>query len=96
MNIKGGFKTIRKIAAADKHKPLGKYTVLTTIAEKYTTNLGYPGYSNAVIDEIFNSFLVPQMFAQVAQGKLQPADAVSSFDKQFRSIYRKWKSQGLV
>ena len=94
--IKGGFKTIRKMTAADKHKPLGKYTVLTTIAEKYTTNIGYPGFSNAVIDEIFTTSLVPQMFAQVAQGKLAPADAVSSFDKQFKRIYRKWKSQGLV
>ena len=27
---------------------------------------------------------------------LPPADAVSSFDKQFKRIYRKWKSQGLV
>jgi multiple sugar transport system substrate-binding protein len=94
--IKGGFKTIRKMTAADKHKPLGKYTVLTTIAEKYTTNLGYPGFSNAVIDEIFNTYLVPQMFAQVAQGKLTPADAVSTFDSKFRGIYRKWKAQGLV
>jgi multiple sugar transport system substrate-binding protein len=94
--IKGGFKTIRKMAAADKHKPLGKYTVLTTIAEKYTTNLGYPGFSNAVIDEIFNRFLVPQMFAQVAQGKLAPADAVKSFDQEAKKIYRKWKNQGLV
>jgi multiple sugar transport system substrate-binding protein len=94
--IKGGFPAIRKITAQDKHKPLGKYTVLTTIAEKYTTNLGYPGNSNAVIDEIFNRYLVPQMFAQVAQGKLAPADAVSSFSKQFKAIHRKWQNQGLV
>jgi multiple sugar transport system substrate-binding protein len=94
--IKGGFKTIRKIAAADTHKPRGKYTVLTTIAEKYTTNLGYPGYSNAAIDEIFNRFLVPQMFAQVAQGKLTPSEAVTTFDKQFQDIHRKWVNQKLV
>ena len=94
--VKGGFPAIRKIAAADPHKPRGKYTVLTTIAQKYTTNLGYPGYSNAVIDEIFNRFLIPQMFAQVAQGKLTAADAVSSFNKQFRAIHRKWQNQGLV
>ena len=36
-------------------KPQGKYTVLATIAEKYTLNLGYPGTTNAAIDEIFNS-----------------------------------------
>jgi len=94
--VRGGFKTIRKMAAADTHKPKGKYTVLTTIAEKYTTNLGYPGFSNAAMDEIFNRYLVPQMFAQVAQGKLSPADAVTSYDKQFKAIRRKWVDQGLV
>ena len=94
--IKGGFKSIRKLTAADKHKPRGKYTVLTTIAEKYTTNLGYPGYSNAVIDEIFNRYLIPQMFAQVAQGKKTPADAVSEYDKEFKRIHRKWQNQDLV
>jgi multiple sugar transport system substrate-binding protein len=94
--VKGGFKTMRRMAAADTHKPQGKYSILTTIAEKWTTNVGYPGYSNAAIDEIFTTSLIPQMFAQVAQGKSTPADAVSTFDKKFRGIFRKWKSQGLV
>ena len=78
--IKGGFKTIRAMTKQDAHKPRGKYTILTTIAEKYTTNVGHPGNSNAVIDEIFNRYLIPQMFAQVAQGKAAPADAVRDFD----------------
>ncbi|MER3409478.1 MAG: sugar ABC transporter substrate-binding protein [Thermoleophilia bacterium] len=94
--IKGGFDAIRKIAAQDTHKPLGKYTILTTIAQKYTTNVGFPGFSNAVIDEIFNRYLIPQMFAQVAQGKMSPEDAVSAADKEFRNIHRKWRNQGLV
>jgi multiple sugar transport system substrate-binding protein len=94
--INGGFQTIRRMAAQDKHKPRGKYTVLTTIAEKYTTNVGHPGYSNAVIDEIFNKFLIPQMFAQVAQGKTSPADAVSNLDREAKKIFRKWRNQGLV
>jgi multiple sugar transport system substrate-binding protein len=94
--IKGGFKTMRRLAAADAHKPRGKYSILTTIAEKYTTNVGYPGYSNAAIDEIFSTSLIPQMFAQVAQGKLSPEDAVSSYNAKFRGIYRKWRNQGLV
>ena len=67
----GVFKEIRKFAAAgDTHKPKGKYTILTTIAERYTNNIGYPGTTNAGIDEIFQKFLIPQMFAQVSQGKL--------------------------
>jgi multiple sugar transport system substrate-binding protein len=94
--IKGGFKTMRKLAASDTHKPRGKYSVLTTIAEKYTTNVGYPGFANAAIDEIFSTSLIPQMFAQVTQGKLAPADAVSQYDKKFKAIFRKWRSQGLM
>jgi len=94
--IKGGFKTIRELTKQDTHKPRGKYTVLTTIAEKYTTNPGHPGHSNAVIDEIFNRFLIPEMFARVAQGKSTPADAVRDFNQEAQKIYRKWKAQGLV
>ena len=93
--MKGGFKTMNKMAAADKHKPLGKYTILTTIAEKDTTNVGYPGFANASVGDIFNQFLVPQMFAQVAQGKMTPSEAARSMQGQFRSIYRKWRAQGL-
>ena len=71
-SIKGGFKSIRRMTAQDTHKPRGKYAVLTTIAEKYTTNPGHPGNSTPVMDEIYNTFLIPQMFAQVAQGKSTP------------------------
>jgi multiple sugar transport system substrate-binding protein len=94
--IKGGFKTIRQLCAQDPHKPKGKYTVPTTIAEKYTTNPGHPGNTTPVMDELYNTFLIPQMFAEVAQGKSTPADAVSGFSKKAQSIYRKWKNQGLV
>jgi multiple sugar transport system substrate-binding protein len=93
--VKGGFPAMNKLAAADKHKPLGKYTVLTTIARKYTTNVGYPGFANAAVGDIFNQFLIPQMFAQVAQGKMTAEDAARSMQGQFRTIYAKWKAQGL-
>ena len=94
--IKGGFKEIRKLSAQDTHKPRGKYTILTTIAEKYTTNPGHPGNTTPVIDEIFNTFLIPQMFAEVAQGKSSPSEAVSAFASKAQGIYRKWRNQGLV
>jgi multiple sugar transport system substrate-binding protein len=94
--IKGGFKEIRKLTAQDPHKPKGKYTVLTTIAEKFTTNPGHPGNSTPVMDEIFNTFLIPQMFAEVAQGKSTPAAAVSTFANKAQGIWRKWRAQGLV
>src|SRR3990170_2298473 len=67
----------------DPAKPAGKYKVLGTIADKYTLNPGYPGYSNAAIDEIFSKFMIPQMFAEVAQGKRTPEDAAKVYHRSF-------------
>ena len=90
------FPAIRKFAAADPHKPKGKYTILTTIAEKYTHNIGYPGTMNPAMDEVFSTFLIPQMFAQVSQGKLSAADSVASIKSQVHAIYKKWQARGAV
>ncbi|HZO98634.1 MAG TPA: ABC transporter substrate-binding protein [Gaiellaceae bacterium] len=90
------FKEIRKVAAADKHKPLGKYTILTTIAEKYTHNIGYPGTTNAAIDEIFQKYLIPQMFAQVSQGKLSAEDSVRHTNTAIKDIYAKWRKRNML
>jgi len=90
--VKGGLKGIRQITAADKAKPAGKYTVLATIAEKYTANVGWPGFSNAGVDEVFNKFLIPQMFATVAQDKMTPDEAAKTFDRQVREIFQKWRN----
>ena len=81
----------RQRLAADKHPPKGKYMVLDKIARKYTTNIGFPGYSNAAIDEIFNTFLIPQMFAQVAQGKMTPAEAAKAAEHDMKAIFAKWR-----
>jgi multiple sugar transport system substrate-binding protein len=90
------FPAIRKLAAADPNKPKGKYTILTTIAEKYTHNIGYPGTMNPAMDEVFSTFLIPQMFAQVSQGKMSAADSVASIKSQVNAIYKKWGARGAV
>jgi multiple sugar transport system substrate-binding protein len=87
----GAVKNIQRQLATDTHKPRGKYTILGKIAQKYTANVGYPGYSNAAVSEIFNTFLIPQMFAEVAQDKSSPADAARSAQRQFQDIFDKWK-----
>jgi multiple sugar transport system substrate-binding protein len=81
----------RQRLGADPHPPKGKYRILDTIARKYTVNLGYPGYSNAAIDEIFNTYLIPQMFAEVAQGKSTPAEAAKAAEQQMKKIFAKWR-----
>jgi multiple sugar transport system substrate-binding protein len=81
----------RKRLGADPHSPKGKYRILDTIARKYTVNVGFPGYSNAAVDEIFNTYLIPQMFAQVAQGKMTPAEAAKAAEQQMKKIFAKWR-----
>ena len=90
------YKQIRKAAAADTHPPKGKYTILTTIAEKYTKNPGFPGTTNAAFDEVFSKFLIPQMFAQVSQGKMSAADSVKATNAQVKDIYARWKERGKI
>jgi multiple sugar transport system substrate-binding protein len=90
------FSGIRKAAAADTNKPKGKYTILTTIAEKYTHNIGYPGTTNAAVDEVFSKYLIPQMFAQVSQGKMSAQQSVRDTMSVVKSIYAKWRKRGKI
>ena len=91
-NIKRELATDRWAAA----KPANKYVILDTIARKYTYNLGYPGNTNAAIGEMFDKYLIPQMFAEVAQGKRTPADAARSYHSQINKIFAKWRKQKKV
>jgi hypothetical protein len=90
------FSRIRKVTAADKHKPLGKYQILTTIAQKYTVHPGYPGTSNAAFDEMFNKFIIPKMFAQVSKGNMSAQEAVNAANHDIQAIYRKWRRLGKI
>lgn len=89
-------KEIYKTAAADVHPPRGKYTILTTIASKYTRNVGYPGYSNAAVEEVLDTFLIPRMFAQVSQGKMSAEESVRSTAKVMKGIWARWRAAGKI
>jgi len=82
--------------ARDTNQPLGKYKVLDEINRKYTKNVGYPGYSNAAVGELFDLFLIPQMFAEVAQGKRTPDDAARDYQRRIGSIFAKWRRRGKI
>ena len=87
---------IYKAAAADTNRPLGKYSILTTIASRDTHNIGYPGYTNVAVDETLSRFLIPRMFAEVSQGKMSAADSVRATAREMRQIWAKWKAAGKV
>jgi multiple sugar transport system substrate-binding protein len=89
----GAVKNVKKRLAAD---PSGKYTVLDSISRTATANVGFPGFSNAAIDEVFNTFLIPLLFAEVAQGKKTPADSVRDTTAEVHRIFRKWRKRGKI
>jgi multiple sugar transport system substrate-binding protein len=86
---------LEKLLADDPHKPAGKYKVLGD-ATKWATNVGYPGYANAAVDEIFNTWVLNTMFAKAATGTMSPHDAIKEADKKCKAIFAKWHSKGLV
>jgi multiple sugar transport system substrate-binding protein len=58
--------------------------------------VGYPGYANAAIDEIFSTWVISTMFVQAASGKLPPEDAMNQADQEVKRIFKKWKDKGKV
>ncbi len=73
-----------------KASPPDKYKVLGSALD-WTTNIGFPGYASAAIDEVYNTFVLPTMFAKVARNETSPADAASAAEKEIKRIFDKWK-----
>jgi multiple sugar transport system substrate-binding protein len=78
-----------------KAKPRDKYRVLGTLMTQ-ATNVGYPGYANAAIDEIFNTWVLNTMFARAATGDAKPEDAIRDAEAACKRVFAKWRGKGLV
>src|SRR5438105_5419314 len=78
-----------------KGKPADKYAVLADSLD-WATNVGYPGYANAAIDDIYSNWVVNNMFAKAAQGVMSPEDAVKEAEAKARDIFAKWKERKLL
>jgi len=83
------------VAHDPQAKPVDKYKILEDSLE-WATNIGYPGYANVAIDEIFNTWVISTMCALVASGKLSPEDAMNQADNEVRRIFKKWKEKGKI
>jgi multiple sugar transport system substrate-binding protein len=87
---------LKKELAEDKNgKPPGKYSVLADATE-WATNVGYPGYANAAIDEIYSTWVLNTMFAKASTGTSSPEDAVKEADAKCKAILQKWKERKLL
>ncbi|HEX4441243.1 MAG TPA: extracellular solute-binding protein [Thermoanaerobaculia bacterium] len=72
-----------------KGEPKGKYAVLAGVLD-WATNVGYPGYATAGIDEVFNTFVIPTMFARVARDEETPEQAAEAAQREIERIFAKW------
>lgn len=80
----------QRISNDPKANPPDKYKVLTTVLD-WATNIGFPGYANAAIDEVFNTFVVPTMFARVAREEVSPEEGARAAHAELERIFAKWK-----
>ena len=72
-----------------KADPPGKYRVLASAID-WSANVGFPGYATAATDEVFNTFLIPTLFARVARDEASPEDALRQTEAQMRRIFDRW------
>jgi multiple sugar transport system substrate-binding protein len=83
------------IANDSKAHPPDKYKVLDDVLN-WATNVGYPGYANAAIDEIYSTWVLNTMFAKAAAGQVTPEAALDEAEAACKRIFAKWKEKGLV
>jgi len=79
-------KIIQYDAAAEPHD---KYKVLGDVLD-WATNVGYPGFASAAIDEEFTTWVIPTMFAKVARGQETAENAAQAAQQECRRVFERW------
>ncbi|WP_158847786.1 ABC transporter substrate-binding protein [Saccharothrix deserti] len=62
----------------------------------WSANIGHPGPASTAIGEVFNTFVIPNMFARAVKGEATPQQSVADAEKQVTAIFDKWRAAGLV
>ncbi len=79
-----------EISNDPRSNPPDRYKVLGNVLD-WATNVGYPGYASAAIDEAFTTFVIPTMFAKVARGDETPENAAAAAHKEYQRIFDRFK-----
>ncbi len=95
----------------NSHKPddaaqTGKLKVLFSAVEEplpdgkvkpgWATNIGHPGPANPAISQIFDDYVLVDMFAKAATGRLTPEKALEEANARVKQIFNSWRQRGLV
>ncbi|HLQ85200.1 MAG TPA: extracellular solute-binding protein [Salinisphaeraceae bacterium] len=76
-------------------EPADKLEVLRD-AEDWTVWLGYPGYANPAIGEVYQTHVLTTMMANAARGAATPEEAVANAAAEIEKIFEKWRERGFV
>lgn len=84
-----------QLAYDERADPPDKYKVLEDVQD-WATNIGYPGFVNAGISEVFGAWIIPDMFRQAASGQMSSEEALSAATKKVEAIFDKWRGSGAL
>src|SRR5258706_12385293 len=65
-------------------------------ALQLATNIGHPGPANPAESEVFDTYVLPTMFANAATGRMPPPQALHEAHQQLKRTFEKWRAKGLV
>jgi multiple sugar transport system substrate-binding protein len=87
---------LQKLIAKDsKAIPADKYAVLGDSLD-WATNVGFPGYATAAIDDVYSTWVLNTMFASAATGAATPEAAVKEAEEKCKKVWEKWKERKLI
>ena len=87
---------LNKLIANDSRgHPPTKYNVLDDVLD-WSTNMGYPGYANAAIEEVGSMNVIPNMFREAATGEAKPENAIKDAEAECRRIFNAWREKGRI
>src|SRR5690606_29868790 len=76
-------------------EPEGKLRPLKNAVE-WTTNVGHPGVTNPAVAEVYNTFVIPNMFARAVRGDESPEQSIHTAAAEARAIFEAWRTRGLI
>ena len=92
-----GARWLEQVTANDPFgsNPPSKLKPIST-ALQWATNIGHPGPANPAESEVFDTFVLPTMFANAATDRMTPKQALDDAHQQVKKIFEKWRAKGLV
>jgi multiple sugar transport system substrate-binding protein len=79
-------------------KPADKLAFLGDVnsAVEWSASIGHPGPSSPAIGEILGTYVIPNMFARAARGRMSPEETVRVAHNECEKIFSRWRQRGLV